>query len=150
MYALRMIGWLCLWGSTCLLGYCTKTYLPTNLPDQQLEFGSGGGFTGEVRAYVLLPNGQLFRRAWPSDTLQTVGRLPRSQARALFAQADQLDWKGTSSQPPGNVNTFLIYRNDGEELKLNWPNLQEEAPAPFRDLYSELNEALKMVQEVIK
>ena len=58
----------------------SKRYTADDLPDERLVFTWGGGFTGETKSYMLLPNGQLFFRR------QVIGELP-------YREVDPLDAK---------------------------------------------------------
>ncbi|MFN7119583.1 MAG: hypothetical protein ACK4TA_22495, partial [Saprospiraceae bacterium] len=58
-----------------------KPYTPENLPDLQLRFGDGGGFTGAVTTFTLLTNGQLFKYNSFDNTHLQISQLPAKEAK---------------------------------------------------------------------
>lgn len=126
--------------SALLLGLaaCAKTYQAPDFPDTQLQFGSGGGFTGGVKTYHLLPNGQLFSHASLEDRYREVGRLDKKKAKELFQKAVALDWTSATSKEPGNINYFLQFQNESAaQQRIQWNAAPEEGDE-FGQLYQSL------------
>ena len=97
-----------------LLGSCrTGKALPEADRGPQLLFGQGGGFTGAVTAFVLLPDGRLFRRgADESDTYLLT--LDRTLARQLFAHFRRVGFDQIRFNEPGNLYRFIEWYDQGQ------------------------------------
>lgn len=96
----------------CLgLCYCqAKIYQAPDFPDRQLQFGSAGGFTGEVRTFYLLPNGQLFVHSSTEGRYRELARLGKSAAKTYFQQAANMTWSPPDDSAAGTMNFFLRYQ----------------------------------------
>ncbi|MEM1120712.1 MAG: hypothetical protein AAGJ18_09705, partial [Bacteroidota bacterium] len=64
-----------------------KKYSADNLPREQIHFGEGGGITGAITEYCLLPNGQLLYKKHFTDALVTFKKVPKKSAKQLFKRA---------------------------------------------------------------
>lgn len=109
-------------GIICLLFFSCKTYTLSELPDQQLHFGSGGGFTGMTTEYMLLKNGQLFVRkgragsgAW--EEMETV---EKSAAKALYSTWENQALFKENIKKPGNIYQFITMKKDSLEYRQSW------------------------------
>ncbi len=99
-----------------------KQYTVDTLPAEQLRFSFGGGFTGEVNEYLLLPNGQLFARK------QVVQELPfREQepidakvAKELFGTYDEQNFDALDYDDPGNMTYSIQHVNGSDTTRLTW------------------------------
>lgn len=99
---------------------CNSTkYTAENLPDTQLIFGQGGGFTGAVTSYCLLENGQLFKKS-DKKTFESWKKVKKKKAKEIFKNcyANRLDTIEHSI--PGNMYFFIQYRKDSIDNKILW------------------------------
>lgn len=104
-----------------LMQCAQKTYQAPDFPEQQLQFGSAGGFTGEVRTYYLLPNGQLFVHSSMDERYRELGQIDAKLAKGYFEQAANLAWEKSANQPPSNMNFFLRFLDGaGTTQSVEW------------------------------
>lgn len=124
-----------------------KVYQAPDFPDQQIQFGSAGGFTGEVKTYHLLPNGQLFSHSSLDNTYRELGTLEREKTTALFRQAKDLTWSTASTQTASNMNFFLSLRTDASNIQsVEWAS---EGAQDYQQFYRLLiSEVQKRMQPV--
>lgn len=108
--------------STLIFTQC-KTYEADKLPETQLRFGSGGGFTGMITEYTLLENGQLFSRTGRagSGEWQEYGKVKKAEAKALFEYWDNHQDLRAEVKQPGNMYRFLTMQTtDSTEFRQSW------------------------------
>ncbi len=72
-----------LFAGLLVLAAC-KTHSIDKLPDSRLYFGSGGGYAASFTEYMLLENGQLFKREGQKSEFVPLTKAKRSEAKALF------------------------------------------------------------------
>ena len=108
--------------ATLLSCASSKTYTAEALPDEQLHFRWGGGFTGEYQAYLLLPNGQLFHKRELVTELpyREVEAVDAKAAREFFTTYDKQGFAALGYDEPGNM-TYVVTRVDGADTsRLTW------------------------------
>jgi len=106
--------WLPVLLACLLLGSCrTGAALPRTDQGPQLHFGQGGGFTGAVTAFVLLPDGRLFRRA-PDESDTYLSTLDKALARQLFAHFRRVGYDKIRFNEPGNLYRFVEWYDQGQ------------------------------------
>ena len=100
----------------------TKTYSLEALPDQQLLFSSGGGFTGEWNDYLLLPNGQLFkrRRVVREVPMREQQPLDPKVAKDLFATFERQGFADLGYDEPGNMTYVIEYVTAADTARVRW------------------------------
>lgn len=124
--------------SLAILSCQTGSYQASALPPRQLCFGEGGGFTGAVKEYTLLENGQLFFREGVDSPLQELKPVRRSRARALFSELEEMNFSGITLDEPGNIYRFIEWREEGFRHRVSWGR-SPELPAPsVQDYYRRL------------
>lgn len=137
----------------CLLLLCTlfftncKTYEADSLPDTQLRFGRGGGFTGMVTEYSLLENGQLFSRTGRpgSGEWQEYGKVKKGEAKALFEYWESHHNLREEVKQPGNMYRFLTMHRDSAAFRQSWGAGGYTPEEAMTTLYEN---AMKLVKEV--
>ena len=129
-------------GLLSLLACRTTAYDPETYQGKQLVFGSGGGITGAVTTFALLPGGTLFRDA-PHDSSGFVllAEVEAAAARAAFKQARDLD--GYQFDEPGNFYYFLAYRHKKTSYRLTWGRAGQAPPPEAQALYDYLMAMVK-------
>jgi hypothetical protein len=85
----------------------TETYTTSNLPEVQLRFGNGGGFVGAYTEYILLENGQLFKRSELDGPLEELPKVKKGKAKKLFKQLEEEDFLSMDRNAPGNMYRFM-------------------------------------------
>lgn len=124
--------------SITLLVYACKTvsYTADALPTPQVVFGSGGGFTNSYIDYILLENGQIFKRnSLTKETVEWI-KIKKKNAQKYFplVQAALLE----NVKEPGNMSYYLRYQTDTLEQSITWGNPQYAPQEEVQDLYNEL------------
>lgn len=113
-------------------------FTTSNLPERQLRFGSGGGFVGKEKVYILLENGQIFcQEALQKDTTEAA-KVRAKRAKALFAQADSLHLSERTFQHPGNVYQFLEMGTGAQKHRITWGHKDHPVDDAVRNLYEAL------------
>lgn len=106
----------------CFLFACNnKTYTPADLPDTQLHFGSGGGFAGTYTSYLLLENGQLFKKEGiKGGQFQTVEGITKKEAKPFFEQVEAFELATKKIDYPGNMTYFIEQITPDGNYKITW------------------------------
>ncbi|MBK7410296.1 MAG: hypothetical protein IPL49_07620 [Saprospirales bacterium] len=115
-------------------------YALDNLPDQQLYFGSGGGFSGASKEYLVLHNGQVYLfelGVHKQDTfeLQTI---PRPEARKLFMQLDSLRLHKYDFVYPGNMRYYIRETDAQTDHTIQWGDPRWDVRSDVVQFYQEL------------
>jgi hypothetical protein len=93
-----------------LLLACAKKYVADALPQKQLHFGVGGGFTGKETDYVLLENGQVFMKEPFEKTYKELGKIKSKEAKAYFSQVST--YGRAKVNAPSNAYSFIEMQTD--------------------------------------
>jgi hypothetical protein len=113
---------------------------PSNLPETRLEWGGGGGITGQEKRYLLLENGQVFAgNPARRDSLDALPDARRRQARLLFKAAQKAGLANLDFEHPGNTYSFVGLSGK----RVSWGAQGHPAPAAATDLYQRLNQLVK-------
>ncbi len=115
----------------------TTTYSSENLPEKQLYFGSGGGFTGLVTEYLLLDNGQLFKVPSP-DVLEEMKKVKKSKAAELYTKYTELGFDDLIFNQPGNIYYFIRMVDGEKENYLSWSDQRPLPEVEMIEFYKEL------------
>ncbi|MEL6719013.1 MAG: hypothetical protein AAFP82_09880 [Bacteroidota bacterium] len=119
-----------------------KTYEISDLPDEQIIFGNGGGITGATTSYIMLKNGQIFKtNSLQGDTTALIKIKPKL-AKAYFEQMTQFDWEKTEVNQPGNTYKFITRKNTEHTYHATWGASGYEPPADLKSLYESLKKEL--------
>ena len=99
-----------------------KVYTADALPEEQLHFRWGGGFTGEYQAYMLLPNGQLFHRREVIRRLpyREVAPVDKSVAKELFRTYEDQGFAALDYRAPGNVTYTVEHVVGADTTRMTW------------------------------
>ena len=108
---------LSLFSVAALLVFCKQNkYTADNLPNNQIRFGKGGGFTGVEHAYTLLENGQIFNNS-NNNALDTA---KKRIAKACFEQVTQLNLGQLDFAHPGNTYSFIEVPTSDGFNRISW------------------------------
>ncbi len=129
----------------CLLS-CGPKYTLSDLPTERLHFGSKGGYTGELREYILLlNNGRLLFKDPLTDQMIKVARLDRKAIAHIQQQLDALPFDNSDTQP-GNMNTVMAWHGAEEIKRLQWSS-PNGAPSPqTQAFYEELMQTVRALR----
>ncbi len=106
-----------------------------------LVFGSGGGFTGMVKEYWVLPNGQLFKGNGGAHPMEEK-KLKRRKIKKLFKKAEKMGLLQTEYNKPGNMYYFIKYKKGEEAVELVWGREQQLLNSSLDSLYNEFMQLL--------
>ena len=122
-----------------LFPFC-KSYSPNQLPDQQLIFGKGGGFSGIETSYTLLNNGQLFKSNSADTSLIELKKIAKSEAKRLFSTLEAVGFDSIQLNSPGNLYQFIESQTEGKTHKVVWGADESTSPIPeaLKDFYKNL------------
>ena len=121
----------------------TIKYVPGTYDKAMLQFGSGGGFTGEYVNYYLLSNGQMFKERSKSGEMTGLVSIAKKEATQLIKEAETAGIKTSGYNKPGNMTWYLTLKEDGKEYRVAWGKPGTEAPVAFKALYDKLFELVK-------
>lgn len=122
----------------------TTKYTIEELPDQQLYFGSGGGFTGAVNEYMLLDNGQLYKHDGGEYT--EVPKVKKKKAEKLFKTYYDLKLDSLQFRRPGNMYYYLRMKDKEEEFFTSWGNPAVLPDSAIGVLYDDLMGLVRKVK----
>ena len=114
-------------------------YTATQLPDEVLRFGNGGGFTGAVTEYILLENGQLFKNASKAPEPMELACVGRKKGHKLFEAAESLGLLDVDFSYPGNMYYFVEFQDDGKQRRVTWGDREHPVDPKIKDFYDQLS-----------
>jgi hypothetical protein len=127
-----------------------KDYMIDNLPNRQITFGEGGGFTGKYTNWMLLDSGQIFEKSGIGAEYVEIGKLKYSQAKKFYKRANAVSLDKMKKNRPGNYNYEFILQRDSVDYKATWSN-EADVDTSILNLYRELkNIALEVQRDSLK
>lgn len=142
-----MMKYMLLFLSFCFVG--CKTYQANELPDKQIIWGSGGGFTGVVNQYILLENGQLFFEDGLKNTTLACNKQSKKAAKLFFSKCDSLGVADMKMNQPGNLYYFVKYKTAEGENQLTWGAMDAKVDESVKSLYDEL-QSMAIASKIIE
>lgn len=128
----------------CLaLGCKSQKYTYTDLPQNQIVFGQGGGMAGEVKTYTLLENGQLFVHSSITKQSEELKAIDPERANNFFTKLDGLSFNSILFDHPGNRYYFLGRKTEQGDHQTVWGSENHTAPGQIKDIYKELITTIK-------
>ncbi len=96
----------------CAATACAPKYSAIKLPSEQIIFGSGGGFVGIETSFLLLDNGQLFKKIGQDSVWAAIKSANKKIAKQYFIEGRNLftSVKDTINDP-SNTYSFLELRD---------------------------------------
>ncbi|HHJ50381.1 MAG TPA: hypothetical protein ENJ88_05675 [Phaeodactylibacter sp.] len=128
-----------------LLASCfLKSYKPENMPLKRLEFGQGGGVTGAVKEYTLLPNGQVFVKNTLDNYYLELKRVKPREFKSAWHKLDSLRFLKYDFYHPGNVYAFLRLSDEEVEQEIAWdPYGYWQPEEGFLKVYNQLMQTVQ-------
>ena len=130
--------------ATACGGKAAERYTLEELPEEQLVFSFGGGFSGQYQEYMLLPNGQVFHRRKVINELpfRPYTDVDSKEARDLFATYRKLDFAALNYDEPGDMTYTIIHTRGDQSSTLTWggPNTN-----PTEELRSYWRRAMQLL-----
>ena len=131
--------------SIVLLFACCKTkqFTPTNFEGEKISFGNFGGFTGEMDAYHLIDNGQLYQQEGRTQVFNAVPSVDKKVAAAIFQELKDLKLDQLKFDKPGNMNFFIEYHTTSTSNKVVWSDEIKDVDPAILVFFGKLNGLLK-------
>jgi hypothetical protein len=118
--------------------YCKSNhYTADKLPARQIRWGEGGGFTGRETVYILLDNGQLFKKEGMKEQFMEVPSTKKKTAKQLYKRAEELRLMELDFQDPGNIYSFIEIFDGDQVRRIVWGG-STPVPQAVADIYKEL------------
>lgn len=115
----------CLAFSSCMTGkIADKTGI------EEIKFGSGGGFTGEVKTYTLTADNKILEKE------KVIKQLSAKETLKFFKEAQKL--KDYELNEPENMYSFLEIKTSGKTNRIVWAFGSTKVDAKAIELYKEL------------
>lgn len=110
-----------------LLSSCAPQ--PFLLSDHQqfLVFGDGGGFTGQIRQYYVLPSGQVYFSNNIHQPPEYIKKIPKDVFAQIVSNIHALDMINHQVAKPGNVFKLIEYHTAQATYKWLWQD-GDDAP----------------------
>lgn len=93
---------------------------PTAYNGQQIHFGNGGGFVGIETTFVLLDDGNLFKKQSFADSFQHVVLIDSIVSDSIFLEYKSLELNKLNINKPGNIYKFVEHHQNNQSHKLVW------------------------------
>jgi hypothetical protein len=127
--------------SSMLFWFCKSTkHTLDNLPEQQLRWGSGGGFTGKETSFSLLENGQIFKFVGVSGEKMELKAIKAKTAKAMFDAVTSLELNNIELNDPGNMYYFVEMKSKESTHKITWGDDKNAADQKVKDFYRVLQQ----------
>lgn len=129
-----------------MVGTSCKTYELDDLPPSQLHFGSGGGFAGAFTSYLLLENGQFFRKDGLNGTFEPLDKVKKTEAKALFQQWETAQLAKQDFDHPGNLYHFVTMMTKDTTYHLSWGAMDYPASDAMKSFYKSCKKMIPIDQ----
>lgn len=137
----------------CLSAISCKTqqsFTPSTFDDAIISFGSGGGFTGKVKSYQLLSNGQFFKSAGTDSNPDEIVSVKERVCAQMFDNFMSLGLMDIQLDDPGNLYKFIRYKKGDENHHIQWGGKNEPVPQKLKDFFRNLNQLANKNKAVLK
>lgn len=121
----------------------TKQFSGSQLPDRQIWYGRGGGFSGKETTWILLENGQLFRQEGIGSTPIQAGKISSYDASQLFKEADLVLYGENNLTEIGNTYAFIGMKDKHRSVRLVWSGKLPEMNPKLADLINGMEKIAK-------
>ena len=117
----------------------------SELPDEQLHFSSGGGFTGEYREHILLRNGQVFsrRRVISEVPMREYTSLDGKVADDLFDTFVEQGFGSLELDSPGNLTYEINYVSGVDTSTVRWGGPGVKPPENLRTYWRRFSDLME-------
>ncbi|MBK8557024.1 MAG: hypothetical protein IPL65_15190 [Lewinellaceae bacterium] len=126
----------------------SNRYNTTNLPEKQIRWGTGGGFTAIEKTYILLENGQIFQPPVSlRDTLKEIKPAVKSKvAKNIYEIVEENGLSTLDYMHPGNLYSFIEVVNGDVVNRISWGDRNSAPPEAVTSIYEQLNTLLPKQQ----
>jgi hypothetical protein len=100
--------------------HTTKYTSPDSFPGKQVIVSEGGGFTGQVKEYILLENGQVFIKTVMPSSLTESEQIKTKSAGEVFERVAALNISAINFLHPGNMTYYLALKEGEKMQEIKW------------------------------
>lgn len=128
----------------CLFLGCKSRQLSSEtLFERELIFGSGGGFTGVVKTYILKGNGTLtYLESMKKDTV-ILSVISKKECQKIFKKLSELHLEDKTIKRPGNIYYFLKEKKQNKYSEVVWGDFNYTVPDEINSFYKSLYQYIK-------
>lgn len=116
---------------------------PSESTGEVLYFGQGGGFTGILTEFALLPNGQIFKKTGANADFEILKKVKKSEAKQAFENYKVLNIKNLKTRNPGNVYFYIRHTNKEKTHEIVWGRGKDDVSSSVKTYYKILNRLVK-------
>lgn len=121
----------------CVIQSCSTSKLsPIDYKGDQIHFGQGGGFTGNVNYYVILEDGRLFQKQAKDTSFSHLTTWKKNFTNQIFTDYHQFELDSFTHSEPGNLYYFVEMHNDGKIHRSVWGKPGFNPPQKLVDFYN--------------
>ncbi len=113
--------------------------------DHYIEFGSGGGITGQAQGHMLTYSGNVYKAIRTLDnelTISFVKKIKKSRAKRFFKAAQKQISPDFQFNEPGNRYQYLYLKTAQYTKKVVWGSLSKPAPKQIIKLSTKLQKLI--------
>lgn len=124
-----------------VLSQCkSKVYSMNNLPNEFIEIGSYGGFTGAQKTIYFFPNGQRFIAESRPENAESIvtNEIESFEAEDFKQMKDeliQMNFQEIEENETGNMTYFIRYKTRKKDNTVKWSNL-DTGPPNLKSFYT--------------
>jgi hypothetical protein len=104
----------------------------------EISFGSGGGFTGLSKNFLLKSNGKVYRSV--KDKLVKTNKISKSDIQRINTLINDQKFYDINCSEKGNMTYFIEIKSADRNNKVSWTETSNENG--LKDLYKELVKTL--------
>ncbi len=127
------------------LGSCkTSQITPEKYEKNKVYFGNGGGFTGGLREFCMLDNGDVYQINPSTREAILTSSKGKAVAKRVFKQMESMKLKEYQYDKPGNMYCWVKYHTKTDSAYLIWGDETMEVSAEIESMYTELVEMTRI------
>lgn len=102
---------------------------------EEISFGNGGGFTGQVKTYTLTTDDKIL------DNGTEIKKIDSKKTLELYTKAKKLE--GYSFNTPENMYYFIEIKTNGKVNRIVWGSNSTTVDKSVSELYNQLTSTTK-------
>ena len=125
-------------------GFCQNIH-KDSIQGDFIEFGSGGGFTGESKNYILTRSGDLYfikNILADANTLVHLKKIKSCTAKKIFSYAEKKKVTALTYNEPGNLFHYITLSIHNKKNRIVWGSSNSTTPENIIILSNKLHNVL--------